>query len=139
MNSYLLAMPRAPLLTGNTRIFGQSELRRRVSLWRKAEVSIPIRVLAVPTVFKTVLRAVAINLPYNAEVVVLCAVPYGALQRLLRFSFMALPITRYIIWRNAHQQLHSLLRDFHLLYRGCYDSWREKKDLNLRTISRLTR
>ena len=50
--------------------------------------------------------------------------------RLLRFSFMALPITRYIIWRNVHQQLHSLLRDFHLLYRGCYDSWQRGWDLN---------
>lgn len=48
LSNYLLAMPRAPLLTGK---------------WRRAEVSIPIRVLAVPTVFKTVLRAVAINPP----------------------------------------------------------------------------
>ena len=33
-------------------------------LWPKAEVSIPIRLLAVPTVFKTELQAVAVNLRY---------------------------------------------------------------------------
>ena len=49
-------------------------------VWRRAEVSIPIRVLAVPTVFKTVLRAVAINPPNIAEVFVLCAVSYGAFK-----------------------------------------------------------
>ena len=34
-------------------------------LWRGAEVSIPIRLLAVPAVFKTALRAVAGNSPCN--------------------------------------------------------------------------
>ena len=55
---------------------------------------------------------------------------FGAFERLLRFSFMDMPITHYLIWRNVHQQLHSLLRDFHLLYRGCYDSWQRGWDLN---------
>lgn len=32
--------------------------------WQRVEVSIPIRLLAVPPVFKTELRAVAINPPY---------------------------------------------------------------------------
>ena len=37
------------------------------SIWRWAEVSIPTRVLAVPTVFKTVLAAEQVNPPYMAE------------------------------------------------------------------------
>jgi hypothetical protein len=35
----------------------------RADFWRQAEVSIPTRVLAVPTVFKTVLTAGRVNLP----------------------------------------------------------------------------
>ena len=52
------------LPTVTTGFHGRHLRRSEPLLWRIAEVPTPIRLLAVPTVFKTVLRAVAVNNPY---------------------------------------------------------------------------
>ena len=90
------------------------------------------------SVFKTELFSLLSTLPYKCRGYRTLRSPIWRLERLLRFPFMVLPVTHLLLRSSVNLQPF-LLWDFHLLCRGCYDSWREKKDSNLRTISRLTR
>ena len=93
-------------------------------VWRRAEVSIPIRVLAVPTVFKAVLRAVAINPPNIAQILVLCAVSHGAFKDCTSkyLSEVYLPKPNLAFSIRSHCVL-STLGGSHALMSRTKDSW----------------